>query len=59
MHKREAGLGQLEDIPNMRDEPALQFDWEEPGEHRHLSAGAPGFELCGPGVAGEGFSRPA
>ena len=29
MHKREAGLGPLEDIPHMRDEPALQFDWEE------------------------------
>ena len=29
MHKREAGLGPLEDIPHMRDEPSLQFDWEE------------------------------
>ena len=29
MHTREAGLGPLEDIPHMRDEPALQFDWEE------------------------------
>ena len=29
MHKREAGLGLLEDIPQMRDEPVLQFDWEE------------------------------
>ena len=29
MHKREAGLGPLEDIPNMWEEPSLQFDWEK------------------------------
>ena len=29
MHKREVGLGPLEDIPHMRDEPSLQFDWED------------------------------
>ena len=29
MHKREAGLGPLEDIPHIRDEHSLQFDWEE------------------------------
>ena len=29
MHKREAGLGPLEDMPQMRDETTLQFDWEE------------------------------
>ena len=29
MHKREAGLGPLEEIPHTLDEPALQFDWEE------------------------------
>ena len=28
MHKREAGLGPLEDISHVRDEPSLQFDWE-------------------------------
>ena len=29
MHKREAGLGPLQDIPHMRDETTLQFDWEK------------------------------
>ena len=39
MHKREAGLGPLEDIPHMRDEPALQFDWEESIEIQRGRAG--------------------
>ena len=29
MHKREAGLGPLEEIPHTLDEPAMHFDWEE------------------------------
>ena len=65
MHRREAGLGPLEDIPHMLDEPSLQFDWEESIEisaraHRALGfvarvlwerGAAPG--LCGPGAAVE------
>ena len=40
MHRREAGLGPLEDIPHMLDEPSLHFDWEksiEMSERAHLA----------------------
>ena len=49
MHKREAGLGPLEDIPHMRDEPSLQFDWEESIE---ISASAGPWTLW-PGRCGK------
>ena len=57
MHKREAGLVPLKDIPHMRDETTLQFDWEESIE---ISARARrALDFCGAGTTGERLSRPA